>query len=93
MFFKLQLVQFEIKSILFDQFFVCAYFPDLPFIQYDDLICFADGRKAVGNDDGSPPGNQFVDGLLNQLFRFGVNGGCGLVQDKYGWIVKKRPYK
>ena len=86
---ELHLVQFGIKTALGQELVVGADLADLPFIEDDDLVGFADGGEPMGDDDRAAAGNQFVDGLLDQLFGFGIDGGGGLVQYQDGRIIQE----
>ena len=72
--------------LLIQQIFVPALFDDLSVPHHKDQIRVADGGKTVGNDKGCTAMEQFFCGLLDELFRLGIDGGCGFIQDKDGRI-------
>ena len=72
---------------------MAALLNDLTVLHHQDQIRLADGGKSVGNDKGSVALQKLVCGLLYQLFRLSVNGGCGLIQYKYTWVCQDCPGK
>ena len=48
------------------------------------------GGEPVGNHQGGAPLHQALQGLLHQAFRFGVQGGGGLVQNQNRRIFVQR---
>ena len=45
---------------------------DVPLFHDDDLVCIADGRKAVGDDQAGAVTHQFDHGILNMQFGTGI---------------------
>jgi hypothetical protein len=71
--FVLQLAQVPVKALLVGyQLLVGAAFDDMPFLQHDYLIRFADGGEAVRDDDRRAAFHQFFQSFLHQTLRFGV---------------------
>lgn len=62
-------------------------FDDFAFVEHNNFIGFLDGSKTVGNDDGSTIFGKYINGILNQLFGFGIDGRSGFVQDKNAGII------
>src|SRR5687767_11824907 len=58
-----------------------------------DAIAFLDGREAVGNDERSAFFHHTFDRLLYELFGFGVDRACRLVEDQYGRVKRQGPRK
>ena len=48
--FKLTVIQFLIKSALFQQFLMISLLDDMSILHNQDHICILNGRKAMGND-------------------------------------------
>ena len=48
-------------------------------VQHEDFVGTADGREAMGNDDGSAVAHQFFYGLLDPAFGLSVDVGGGFV--------------
>jgi hypothetical protein len=46
----------------------------------DDVICFHDSGKTMGDNKGGTTNRQFSKGLLNMRFCFSIDTACGLVQ-------------
>ena len=59
--------------------------------QDDDLIRAADGGKAVSNHQSGSAINQTLERLLDQRFRFSVNGRRGFIQDEDRAILQDGP--
>ena len=51
-------------------------------VHHQDLVGTADGREAVGDDDGGALAHQLGDGVLDELFGLGVDAGGRLVEDE-----------
>ena len=73
LFLKLHFIQAGIKSVLLQQLFVRAHFFYFTLIQHNNFTGLPDGGKPVGNNNRCSAGNQFVDGVLYQLFTFCIN--------------------
>ncbi len=87
LFAELHLMQLEVKTTLGQELFVGADLANFAFIEHDDLVGLPDGGKTMGDDDRAATGDQLVDGFLDELFGFGVDGGSGFVQDQDRGIV------
>jgi hypothetical protein len=64
---------------------------DFAVLQHHDPVCMEDGRKAVGNDEGCSVGHQVVEGVLDHLLAFRIEGACGFIEDKDRGILQDRP--
>jgi len=82
-------MQFEIKPAFGQQLIMGTDLADLAFIEDNDLIGLADSGEAMGDNDGATAGDQLIDGLLDELFGFGIDGRGGLIQYQDGGIVQK----
>ena len=78
----LQLVEPFIVAVAFQQRLVRALFDDAPFVQHNDTVDIADGREAVGDDNGGTPAHQLFERVLNQRLGFGIDAAGGLIQDQ-----------
>ena len=92
-FFKLPAVQGVVISTQSEQFFMAALLHDSSVPDYQDQISLADGGQPVGDQEGGPVLQQVFNGVLNQLFGLGVDGGGGLVQDKDSGVGQHRSCK
>ena len=84
----LGLVKIPVGSGLRHQVIMAALLDDLSFIEYDDDIGVLDGGKAMGDDDGRFVLHKFVQSILNQIFRNGIQRAGGFVEYEYGWIFQ-----
>jgi hypothetical protein len=65
--FKLQGTQIPVQALVnSDQLLVTAAFNDLSFFKHNNLVRFADGGQAMGDDDRSTAFHQFFQRLLYQ---------------------------
>lgn len=64
------------------------HYPTL--IHDHDLVCIADSGQAVGNDEAGAVFHELDHGILDLLFRTGVNRGGCLVQDQDLGICQNR---
>src|SRR5450759_3886007 len=80
--------QAAVQAVLADQLFVGAHFGNLHAFQHHNQVGIADGRKAVGNDNGGAPHHQALQGLLDEQFSLRIHRGGGLVQDQDGGVLE-----
>ena len=59
---------------------MAALFAQLAAVEHEDFVGAADGREAMGNDDGSAVAHQLFDRLPNPAFGLSVDVGRGFVQ-------------
>jgi hypothetical protein len=55
---------------------------DTPFLQNDNMIGPFDSGKPMGDDYNGAVVTQFIQCLLNQVFRYGIQVTGGFVEDK-----------
>jgi len=67
---------------------VGAGLDDSSFVEDADEVGVFDGGEAVGDDDGGTVAHQFFEGVLDESFRFGIEGGGGFVEDEDGGIAE-----
>ena len=60
-------------------------------VQHHDAVRVHNGTQAVGNDEHRSAVHQSIHAVLHQLFRAGVDGRSGLVQNHHGRIRHRRP--
>ena len=68
-----------------------TFLADFAFVQDDDLIYALNGREAMRNDDRSAIRHHTLNGLLDELFCFGINARRGFVEDQNTRIQQDRP--
>ena len=78
----LLIVQVSVASFLRHELFVRATFDDLAVFEDQDLIGAADGREAVGDDEGGAALAQIPKAFLDQRFALAVEAGGGFVEDQ-----------
>lgn len=66
-------MQFCIEPTFTQQLLMRTDLPDLTLIEDNNLVGFADGRKAVSDNDGAAAGDQLFDRFLDQQLGFGVD--------------------
>ena len=66
-----------------------ARFPDLPILHNENAVRRQDGGKPVGDNDTGFPLDNFVRNLLDLGFCLGIHRGCGLIQNKNGWVAQE----
>ncbi len=58
------------------------HFHDLPVVHNQDAVCVAHGAEAVGDDQHRPASADVGHVVLDDAFRFVVQGAGGFVQDE-----------
>ena len=81
----------RIKTVICNQIFMCSALDDAAVLQNDDQVGVADGREAVGDDQGSTPTHQARECVLDEPLAFRVEGGSGFVEDEQGRILEHGP--
>ena len=59
-----------------------ALFDKLAFGDDEDLIGVADGREAVGDDEGGAACHEAFEGFVDEALGFAVEGGSGFVEEE-----------
>ncbi len=72
--------------MLGDQIVVVAPLDDAALLQDHDGLRVADRGEAVGDDEYRPARHQAVHALFDELFRAGVDGTRGLIEDQHRGI-------
>ena len=65
-----------------------AAFDDFAFVHDAYFVGVADGRQAVGDDDGGTVAHKVFKRFLHETFRFGIEGGGGFVEDENRGVFK-----
>lgn len=60
---------------------MAARFHNTAVFHDNDPVAMEYGGKTMGNDNGCFPGNQVIECILNQFFRFIVKGRSRFVQE------------
>ena len=84
----LHVVEAFVVAVFGDEFIVLAAFNYLTFVDDVDDVGILDGGEAMGNGDGGAGLHQAVEGFLHQVLAFGVEGGCGLIEDEDGRVFE-----
>jgi hypothetical protein len=58
-----------------------------PVLQDDDIIGLLNSRQTVGNGDGCTVSCSPIEGGLNYLLAFRIDGAGGLVEDDDRWFL------
>jgi len=88
----LRLMQLGVHAAgLVDEIGVRAFFDDFALLQHDQSIGRLQGAEAVGDRECRPPFDQPIEGLLDLLFRFRIDGAGRFVEDQDARIVQDRP--
>ena len=78
----LGLMQPRVDTIVGEQLGMLAGFDDLAALQDNDSVGALQGTEAVGDGDGCAALDQVVERELDFAFGFGVDRGCGFVEDE-----------
>ena len=84
---QLHTVVFFIQTALFDQFPVCAAFPDPVVVKDYDLVGAEDGRQPVGYGDRCPANSKLLETVLDEAFTFIIKSACCFIKYQYGRIL------
>ena len=76
----------RIKAGICNQFFVISFLDDASILHHIDAVGVADRRKAMRDDQHGAARHQPVEGVLDEAFAFGIEGGGGLVENQDGRI-------
>ena len=81
---QLSVDQLLVNSILGQQIVVGALLHDLAILHHDDGVGVLDRGESVGDADHCllSLADKLVDGLLDEVLAFGVEGGGGLVEEE-----------
>ena len=60
---------------------MATLFNNPSFVQNINGVGTSNGRQAVGNDKGGPSPHDHLCRLLNEMFRFGIYGAGGLIEN------------
>ena len=88
---ELGVIQFGIDAAGLDQLRVASPFHDHAAADDQDLIRRQNGGQAVGDQDTGPGLDQGLDGLLDLLLGYGIQGRSGFVEDQQGGILEQDP--
>src|SRR5579871_3272864 len=72
------------------QLLVRPFLQDTPVLHRQDTVRVDNGREPVGNDEGRAALHQFVQRLLHQRLRRGIERGSGLVEDEQARVHQDR---
>ena len=89
--FSLTGVELVVAAVLGQQILVVAPLDDLALLQDHDGLGVADGGEPVGDDEHGAARHQPVHALLDELFRAGVDGAGGLIQNQHRRVGAGRP--
>ena len=81
----------RIKTVICNQIFVGSLFYDATVLHDENLVGVPDGRETMGDDQRSPAAHQVRERILNQPLAFGVECGCGFVEDQDRRILEHGP--
>src|SRR5439155_4964210 len=81
---ELAMIEVGVELAAFEEFGVRSAFRDLAFLEHDDAVSPAHGRKPVGDEEGRAALGQSVQGLQQSVFGFDVECAGRLVQDQNG---------
>jgi hypothetical protein len=71
------------------QLLVAAGFGDAPVVDDVDGIYLADGREAVGDDEGGAVLHQVFEGLLHEFFGGRIEGARGFIKNEDGRVLEQ----
>ena len=78
----MQLYKLFVTAVKVNELVVGARFDDASLLQHHDKVSMAHGGKAMGDDQGGAPGEESVEGLLDEGLALGVEGTGGFVEDE-----------
>src|SRR5262245_56966403 len=88
---ELELPERAVETISLQQLGVRALVDQLPVLEDQDAIRPLDGREAMRDHQAGAPGEELVDGVLQQMLRLRVDARRGLVEHQDGGIIQERP--
>lgn len=80
-----------IGSRFINELVMRAVLNDPPGFQHDNSVTVNHGGKPVGDDEGGASPHEFREGVLDNLFRSGIQIGRGFIQNKNPGIPQKCP--
>jgi len=87
------LVQLPINAALRQQLLVGTGFAQLALVHHQNAVGTLDGGEPVRNHDGGAPFHYAAQGFAHAEFGFGVDAGCGFVQNQVSRAVGQRAAK
>ena len=81
-------IQFGVGAAVFEEGGVGAAFDDLAAVDDEDLVGGEDGGEAVSDGEGGATGGEPSEGVLDEAFGAGVEGGRGFVEDQDAWVFE-----
>ncbi len=75
-------MKLAVTSLEEEKFLVGSFLNNPSFFHNTDPVGVSDGGEPVGDNHGGAVFHQVFDGLLDLDFRFGVEGGGGLIEDE-----------
>ena len=88
---ELRPVELGVEAVGGQQLGVPSLLHDAAVGHHQDHVGFPHRRQPVGDDQGGPPGQGDLEGLLDGLLRFGVEMGGGLVEDDDVGRLEQQP--
>lgn len=79
----LHIVEFAVLTVKGYELVVSALFDDSAFADNTYSVGEAYCRQAVRHHNGCTPFHKVLDGLLHEMFRFGIESRSGLVENEY----------
>ena len=86
---RLDLHQAGIGAVEGHQLGMASLFGQLAVVENEDAIRISQGAEAVGDGDGGPATDQHAQGVLDRLFRLGVDAAGGLIENEDPRIVEQ----
>jgi hypothetical protein len=88
----LRFVKLAVVPVFFPgQFFVSADFDHFALMENDNLIGLINGGKSVSDDDGGATSHESVEGSLDGLFGFAVEGAGGFIENDHLGVFEEDP--
>ena len=86
-------IQIVVVPFLCKQLVVRSALLNLALSNYENAIRTANGRKTMRNDKARSALQYILNGILDQLFRFRINGACRFVENENTRICKHNACK
>ena len=77
-----------IKPVLIDQLVMIAALNNTPFIHDENEVSLANRGQSMSHHQGCAPLGQVFKGLLNLLFRGGIERACRLIQQQHRGVFQ-----